>query len=282
MRPRDTLEVTSSLRPPPGTPRGSRCPSPPLRCFGRVASLQPGPAPHLLRSPSQAVRSAHFLPAGDSEGSEPRSLGGRCAEGRPPGCCLRAPVHPPPLAGHGGETRCRARGATAGWEGKGRAQPSTAPRPPREPPSPAPSPAWPPPLSPPRAPPAPSYLGAPARRRRGPPPPRRPPACPALGPGSAHPGLRGRRVLRAPAGVQRPEAAREPTGEKVCHRLGGAGEGNAKTRQEVRLKKCKRLEKRDKEEGEGRGSGPRLWREGDEEAGPPRDPRSGDWVDLRA
>lgn len=42
-------------------------------------------------------------------------------------------------------------------------------------------------------------------------------------------GCRARRGLRAArAGVRRPEEAGEKKGEKVCHRLGGAGEGNAK------------------------------------------------------
>lgn len=84
-----------------------------------------------------------------------------------------------------------------------------------------------------------TYLGCSCSASPGAPPPRRPPASslslPRLSvpaaltyrarPGAAGPG--GGYAL--PAGVWRPEEGkREKKREKVCHRLGGAGEGNAK------------------------------------------------------
>lgn len=84
-----------------------------------------------------------------------------------------------------------------------------------------------------------TYLGCSCSASPGAPPPRRPPASslslvrlsvPAALTYRAHPGAAGPGggyVL--PVGVWRPEEGkREKKREKVCHRLGGAGEGNAK------------------------------------------------------
>lgn len=207
---------------------------------GPSAALQRSPpqpeprGPHLQEPLSQAgLWSGNFQPFRCLRRFYSRRWG-RCT-GAPAGRCLRPPIHPRPLSGarelgQGDPPRLsgapgrpgEATGGSSGGEGKGRRRRARK--------------GWAPPVPPPK----------PACPRRVPlPPPSSPSPTWTLM-------LRGRgRLLRAgcrlppasgdhfpaawPQGLARPgqesgdqRRPREQKGEKVCHRLGGAGEGNAK------------------------------------------------------